>query len=93
MVVDPGTAILIATAVQAAAKGAGDFMSNTAEKKRQKRRSKELERETNAELANESKNRSAEMEVHRLAGRQKLGKRKSASHHETSDLIRGALNI
>lgn len=91
--VDPGTAMLIAAAVAAAAKGAGDFFSNSSAKKSASRRAKEQKRETEAGLANETMNRSADLEAQRLAGRKKIGKRKAQSSQETSDLVRGALNI
>lgn len=91
--IDPGTAMLIATAVATAAKGAGDYMSGQSAKKAAKRRSKEIERETNAGLYNDALQRSAELESHRLKGRSHLGKRKSQSLQDTADLVRGAFNI
>jgi len=91
--VDPGTAMLIATAVATAAKGASDYMGGQNEQKAAKRRAKETKRETHAGLVQDALQRSAELEAHRLASRQKLGKRRTQSHQETSDLIRGAFNI
>lgn len=91
--VDPGTAMLIATAVATAAKGAGDFFSGKKSEKAAKRRSKETRRETETGLVDSALQRSAELQAHKLASRQKLGKRKSQSMQETSDLVRGALNI
>lgn len=91
--VDPGTAILIATAVATAAKGAGDYFSGKSQDKAAKRRAKETRRETEAGMFDEALQRSAELQAHRLKGRNKLGKRKTQSMQETSDLVRGALDI
>lgn len=93
MVLDPATAILVATAISTAAKGAGDFAAGKSSEKASKRRSKETKRETYAGLSNDSLQRGAELEAHRLASRQKLGKRKAESMQETADLVRGAFNI
>jgi hypothetical protein len=90
---DPGTAMLVATAVAAAAKGAGDFFGSQKEKKAGKRRAKEMKRETHANNLNEALQRSAELEAHRLSTRQKLGKSRASKSQETADLVRGALNI
>lgn len=91
--VDPATATIIATAIAAAAKGGGDYLSGKKDKKAAKRRSKEMQRETAGGLFQDALQRSAELEAHRLAGKQKLGKRKAQSMQDTSDLVRGALNI
>ena len=91
--IDPGTAMVIASMVSAAAKGTGDYLGNKSQEKQAKRRSKETERETKAGLLQDALERSAQLESHRLAGRQKLGKRKAHSLQDTSDLVRGALNI
>lgn len=90
---DPATAMLIATAVATAAKAGSDYMGGKGEEKAAKRRAKETKRETRAGLLQDSLQRSAELESHRLASRQKLGKRRNQSHQETSDLIRGAFKI
>ena len=91
--VDPGTAMLIATAVATAAKGAGDYMSGNNAKKAAKLRAKETRRETQAGLFNDALQRSAELEEQRLAGTRKLGKRRANSLQETADLLRGAFNV
>jgi hypothetical protein len=91
--VDPGTAMLIATAVATAAKGAGDFFGNKSAEKQAKRRSKEAKRETQASLMDEALNRDTELTSHKLASRSKLGKSKARSSQDTADLVRGALNI
>lgn len=91
--VDPGTAILIASAVAAGAKGAGDMSANKSSKEAAKRRSKETKRETHAGLLQDALQRSAELEGHRLSSRRKLGKRKSQSLQDTSDLVREAFKI
>lgn len=91
--VDPGTAMLIATAVATAAKGAGDYMSGQNAEKAAKLRAKETKRETQAGLFQDALQRSAELEAHRLSSRNKLGKRRSQSLQETADLVRGAFNI
>ena len=93
MVVDPGTAMLIATAVATAAKGAGDYMGNQEQKKQAKRRAKETKRETQAGLFQNALDRSAELQAHRLASRQKLGKRRSQSLQDTTDIVSGALSL
>lgn len=91
--VDPGTAILIASAIAASAKGAGDFYGSKSQEKQAKRRAKETKRETHASLLDEAMNRNAELEAHRLSSRNKLGKSKARSSQDTADLVRGALNI
>lgn len=91
--VDPGTAMLIATAVATAAKGAGDFMSGQGAEQAAKRRAKEAKRETQAGLFQDALQRSAELEAHRLSSRNRLGKRKGQSMQDTADLVRGALSI
>lgn len=91
--VDPGTAMLIATAVATAAKGAGDYFSGSKAEKAGKMRAKETKRETQAGLFQDALQRSAELEAHRLSGRKKLGKRKAQSMQETADLVRGAFDI
>lgn len=91
--VDPGTAMLIATAVASAAKAGGDAMSNSNAAKAAKRRAKETRRETEAGMYNDAMQRNAELTAHGLSSRNKLGKRKSQSMQETADLIRGAFSI
>ncbi len=90
---DPGTAMLIATAVATAAKGGGDAMSNRNAAKAAKMRAKETRRETQAGLYNDALQRSAELAEQRLSGTRKLSKRKTHSLQETADLLRGALSI
>jgi hypothetical protein len=91
--VDPATAMLIATAVSTAAKGAGDYFGNKSQEKQAKRRAKESKRETQASLIDEALNRGSELEAHRLSSRNRLGKAKARSSQNTADLVRGALNI
>lgn len=91
--VDPGTAMLIATAVATAAKGAGDYLGNKNQEKQAKRRAKETKRETHAGLLQDALQRGAELEAHRLASSQKLGKRKAQNLNDTASVVRGALNI
>lgn len=90
---DPGTAMLIASAVAAAAKGTGDVLSSQTAKKSAKLRAKETKRETQASLLNDAAQRSAELAEHGLNSRRKLGKRRATSMQETTDLIRGAFNV
>lgn len=91
--VDPGTAMLIATAVATAAKGAGDYFSGASAKKSAQRRAKEAKRETLAGLLNDVYTGGAELEAASLQSRNKLGKRKAQSSQDTADLVRGAFNI
>jgi len=91
--VDPGTAMLIATAVATAAKAGGDYLGGQSQEKAAKRRAKETKRETYANAVQDALQRSAELEGHRMSSRNKLGKSRSQSHLDTSSLIRGALNI
>lgn len=93
MVVDPGTAMLIATAVQTAVKGAGDYLSGKSGSKSAKRKSKETKRETQGGMLQDSLQRGAELEAHGLSSRKKLGQRKSQSMQNTSDLVREAFNL
>lgn len=90
---DPGTAMLIASAVAAAAKGTGDYFSSQGSEKAVKKRAKELKRETQAGMLQNALDRSSELEEGRLQGRSKLGKRRATSLQDTASLIRGALNI
>jgi hypothetical protein len=90
---DPGTAMLIATAVATAAKAGGDALSNSNAKKAASRRAKETKRETQAGLMNDALQRSAELEAHGLQSRGKMGKRRAQSINDTADLVRGALRI
>lgn len=90
----PIAAIMVASALaSAAAQGGSAYASNQSAKRAAKRRAKESKRETFGGLYNDALQRSAELEEQRLAGSRKLGKRRSQSMHETSDLVRGALNI
>ena len=90
---DPGTAMLVATAVATAAKGASDFFTGKSADKAAKRRAKETKRETHAGVLQDALQRSAELQAHGLQSRGKLGKRKTQASQETSDLIRGAFKI
>ena len=90
---DPATAMLVATAVATAAKGASDYLGGQNEKKAGKRRAKETKRETHANMLHDALQRSAELEAHRLASRQKLGKARANKSNETAELVRGALSI
>lgn len=91
--VEPGTAMLITSAIASAAKGAGEYLGNESQKKQSKRRAKETKRETQAGLLEDALQRSAELEAHKLSSRQKLGKRKAHNLNDTASLVRGALNI
>lgn len=91
--VDPGTAMLIATAIATAASAAGQAISGSKQKQAGKLRAKEMKRETQAGLVNDALQRQNELEAHRLKGRSTLGKRKSQSMQDTADLVRGAFNI
>jgi len=93
IMIDPGTAMLIASAVSAAAAGAGQAISGSKAKKAAKLRSKEMKRETHAGLVNEALQRAAELETHKLSSRGKLAKRSTQSMQNTADLVRGAFNI
>lgn len=90
---DPGTAMLVATAVAAAAKGAGDFFSNKKAEKGAKMRAKETKRETYGSLFEDALNRSAQLEEQRMRSSNKLGKRRSQNLQDSSDLVRGAFNV
>lgn len=91
--IDPGTAMLVASAIQAAAKGGSDFMASKGAAKQAKRKAKEAKRETESGMVNDALQRSAEAEVNRLKSRKKLGQRKSQSFQDTADLVRGAFEI
>jgi hypothetical protein len=90
---DPGTAMIVASAIAATAQGAGKMLSNNQAEKAAKLRAKEMKRETAASLFGDALNRSAELEATRLAGRKKMGTRRAQSLQETADLLRGAFNI
>lgn len=90
---DPATAMLVATAVASAAKGAGDYFSSKKGEKAGKLRAKETKRETYGGLLNDAMQRGADLQDQRLSGTRRLGKRKATSMQETADLVRGAFNI
>lgn len=91
--IDPGTAMLVAAAVSAAAQGAGQAISGSKAKKAGKLRAKEMKRETYGGLIQDALQRNAEMEAHRLSSRARVGKRSGQAMQETADLVRGAFNI
>lgn len=93
MPLDPGTAMLIATAVASASKGGSDYLGAKRDKKAGKRRAAETERETKAGILSDSLQRSAEMEAHQLSGSKRKGKRRFQSMQDTADLLRGAFSI
>ncbi len=101
---DPGTALLIASAISAGAQAIGSKMGSKKQKKAAKaqkkaldkaakRRAKETKRETKAGLLEDSLKRSTELEAHRLSQGQKSSKRKATSMQGTADLVREAINI
>ena len=79
--------------IAAAANLSGSYLGGKLAEKSGKLRSKESNRETKAALIQDALQRSAEMQNHRLSTRNKLGKRRSQSLQDTSDLLRGAFNI
>ena len=91
--IDPGTAMLISTAIQTAVKGAGDYLSGQSAQQQAKRKAKESKRETQAGMLQDSMQRSAELQAHGLASRKKLGQRSSQNMQNTADLVREAFNI
>jgi hypothetical protein len=91
--IDPGTAMLLASAVSSAASGAGEAISGRKAKKAGKLRAKEMNRETYGALIQDALQRNAELEAHGLSSRSRLGKRSGQSMQETADLVRGAFNI
>lgn len=91
--VDPATATLIASAIANSVKIGSDMLSGKKGDRQSKRKAREMQRETEADMLNEAFQRSADLEGHRLNTRKRLGKRKGQSMQETSDLMRGALNI
>lgn len=93
MVLDPVTAMLIASAVSAGAQGIGSAISGNKAKKAGAMRAKQMKRETRAGLLNDAQQRAAELEGHRLSSRAKSGRRSSESMQNTADLVRGAFNI
>lgn len=91
--IDPGTAMLISTAIASGAQAAGNAVSGSNAKKEAKRRAKETKRETFASLLDDAMQRNAELTSHGLSSRGKLGKRKAQSMQDTSDLVREAFNV
>lgn len=91
--VDPGTAMLIATAVATAAKGASDYFTGQKQKKAGKMRAKETKRETLANLMNDALQGSAELETHGLSTGARMAKKRTKNQQDTADLVRGAINI
>ena len=91
--VDPATAMLIATAVASATKAGGDAVAGSNAKKAAKRRSKETKRETQAGLLQDALQRSAELQAHGLQSKGRLGKRRAQSMQDTAEMVRGALKV
>ena len=89
----PATAILIAAAVNAAAKAGKGAMAASNEKKKGKLKAKETKRETFGNLYKDAMARSADLEAHRLAMGNKRSKNRSRTSQDTAELVRGALNI
>lgn len=87
--IDPGTAMLIATAVNAGVQGFTGSRAN----KLAKKKSKEMQRETHAELSEQAHNRAADLEEHRLGSQARRSKKKARNLAETTDLVRGAFKI
>lgn len=90
---DPGTAMLVASAISAAAQGAGQAGAASNDKRAAKRKAKELKRETLGGLLSDVSQTGAELEAQRLQGNRKLGQRRTQSLTDTSDLIRRAFSI
>jgi hypothetical protein len=90
---DPATMTLIAQAVASAAQAGGQALTGRQADKASRRRAKETRRETEADVLDQAMQRSAELEAHNLGNRKRSGKRRAQSMQETSDLVRGALNI
>ena len=90
---DPITMSIIAAGVSAAAKGIGEGISGSKAKKAAKRKIKEEKRETYGNLLENALQRSSDLETHRLSSRARSGKRAVRSMGDTSDVVRGALNI
>ena len=93
MPIDPGTAMLIAAAVNAAASAGSAAISGKKKKKADELRSREMRRETEAGILNESLQREAEKEADRLQKKKRMGSRQAETLQGTANLIRGALNI
>ena len=89
MVIDPGTAMLIASAISAGTQAIGGALSGN----KSKMRAREMKRETRAGLLQDAQQRGAELEGHRLSSRARKGKRSAQSMQDTADLVRGAFNI
>lgn len=87
--IDPATAMLIASAVSAA----GSAITGNKTKKAAKLRAEEMKRETEAGLLQDTLSRGAELEGHRLSSRAHMGKRRARSMQDTADIVRGAFNI
>lgn len=90
---EPVTAAIIASAIAAAAKGTGEAISSSKAKKAAKEKLKEMRRETRGGLLESAMQRRAELEGHRLSSKARKAKRSTQSLGETSDIVRGALNI
>lgn len=71
----------------------GGYLAGEKKKKAGKIASKENKRETIAHLINDALQGSGELQAHGMSSRSRLGKRRSQSQQDTSDLVRGALNI
>jgi hypothetical protein len=91
--VDPATALLIASAIGTSAEVGGNIFSGRKAKKAGKMRAKEMKRETHAGLLQDALQRSAELQTHGLNSRSKTGKNRARSFQDTADLIRGAFEI
>ena len=90
---DPITIALIAKAVETGVKSVNSAVEANRAKKIGKKKIKEMKRQTYGNLLNEEMERSAESSRHGAKSGLKKSKSHARNQHDTSDLVRGALNI
>jgi hypothetical protein len=93
MVIDPATAMLIATAINTGAQAIGGALSSNKAKKAGKLRSKELKRETFGNLLNDAMQRGSEIQESRMKSGTRIGQRKAQNLNDTATLMRGAFGL
>lgn len=90
---DPGTAMMLAAAVQAAFEGGGSALGAKRQKKADKAASKEMKRATYADLLDDTRQRQAELEGQRYTSRSDIGKRRNQALMNTAASVREAFRL
>ena len=93
MAIPIAAAMIIATALSAAAQGASTAYSGAQSRRASERRAKELKRETAGGLYSDASQRQAELQAQKLKSNSQLGQRKAQGMVDTASLLREAFGI